>query len=606
MGRLKSLLSRARNLTPFLIFGLLIAVPLAKAQFLPAASIEEPGIGGGGAGPKSLQRTQTAIINDTQNGTVSLDTFIASCDTTVDGKLSSNGVLCNIFTGLIGMLGTTNNVVASTQADGSTKQVLVQSPGAIGSTTNLISQLYEHPPASSTEYIADLIDNMKHPFVPRAYAQGLGFSSLSPVLGLWKIFRNVSYLFFVVIFVVVGFLIMIRSKIGSQAAVTVQQVLPKLVISLILVTFSYAIVGLMIDIMYLAIFLLIGVIGGPAGTIAGGQTGTINLREISLSNDIFTSGFGLITNGAATNVAEGLNTVVSNILGNLGWNETISKVFSAGVGVVFLLIFIVAILYALFRVFMALIGAYVGIFFSVIFAPIQLMFGALPGQNTFQKWIQGILENLIVFPTIVLLILIAYFITALPGGADSTGFAAPQLGGGAGNTAFWQALIAFGAIMAMPEVIKVAKGIMKGEIDITGGQLFKNLAVGNQYAAPFVGGTLGGLYGAGAGAFAAQRQSGWDLRRILSGAIRGADYKGGTMGGVSRTVPQGFSRGQSVSGFIDRALEGKLLNPDVINRQLEALRKSTENKTKGGGTSGTSGGGAGTTTKSGGGGARAI
>ena len=53
---------------------------------------------------------------------------------------------------------------------------------------------------------------------------------------------------------------MFRAKINPQTVVTIQSAIPKAVVALILVTFSYAIAGLMIDLMYLLIGLIFGVI----------------------------------------------------------------------------------------------------------------------------------------------------------------------------------------------------------------------------------------------------------------------------------------------------------------------------------------------------------
>ena len=124
------------------------------------------------------------------------------------------------------------------------------SPYAHGLTDTLgdyIAYMYSTPPASTEVFIADLLDSAN--IVEPAYAQGLGFASLTPILGAWKIFRNVSYFFFIIAFLAIGFMIMFRQKIGGQTVVTAQQALPRIIISLLAVTFSFAIAGFLIDIM---------------------------------------------------------------------------------------------------------------------------------------------------------------------------------------------------------------------------------------------------------------------------------------------------------------------------------------------------------------------
>src|SRR5258708_14361646 len=75
-------------------------------------------------------------------------------------------------------------------------------------------------------------------------------------------------------------MIMFRVKISPQVVVSVQSALPKIAIALVLVTFSYAIAGFLIDIMYVFVglfslvfsrFTVAGVsfVGGSAGAVTG-------------------------------------------------------------------------------------------------------------------------------------------------------------------------------------------------------------------------------------------------------------------------------------------------------------------------------------------------
>lgn len=487
------------------------------------------------------------------------------------------------------------------------------SPGAVQTTTSYMARMMGTPPASSVEYIAYLRDSFSNPFGAQpAYAQGIGFSSLSPVLGLWRLFRNLAYFLFVIIFLVTGFLIMFRSKIGGQAAVTVQQALPKMIVSLLLVTFSYAIAGLLIDVMYLLIYLIIGIfqIQGHA------DLDFAELVRKAFEYNIFSNGLDLIANGRSGgmvgDIAGALGNLTVDALGlEQGWLG--AYVVQGAANIVFTLILAVAILVALFRVFFNLLISYISVFLLVIFSPIQLLLGALPGQNTFGPWVKSIFEKLLVFPVIIAMIFIAYYFTKVSFTTTNTGFSAPQLSsnqGSVGSTVYGS-LIALGVILAMPEVVKITQGLMKGKIDISGKQLAENLFAGNQYAAPVVGLAAGAGYGAVAGGVAAYRARGLDLRQIARGSLMGFQDPSSNKvyGGLRRTGPQGFSYGQNVAGFIDRAREGKLFNPDTINRQLDAIRKSTEaarggdtsgGKSSSGGASGSSGAG------SKGGGARGV
>lgn len=84
------------------------------------------------------------------------------------------------------------------------------------------------------------------PFADTALAQQVNYNQpfLAAVFGVWTFFRNISYGIVSIILIFVGFMIMTRRRISQQAVVTVQYALPKIVIALILITFSYPIAAI--------------------------------------------------------------------------------------------------------------------------------------------------------------------------------------------------------------------------------------------------------------------------------------------------------------------------------------------------------------------------
>ena len=83
-----------------------------------------------------------------------------------------------------------------------------QTLGALPILGNGIVALYGNPPASSIDYFAYVKQNLaEHNLVQQAYAQtpGYGFQALSPVIPLWRAFRNVVYALFILVFVFYGF-----------------------------------------------------------------------------------------------------------------------------------------------------------------------------------------------------------------------------------------------------------------------------------------------------------------------------------------------------------------------------------------------------------------
>ncbi|MCX6726109.1 MAG: hypothetical protein NT052_02230 [Candidatus Shapirobacteria bacterium] len=121
--------------------------------------------------------------------------------------------------------------------------------GLLPTSIMLFSGIYQFQPASGTHYLADL--GRKIGVIQPTFAVANSFNSftaMEPLQKIWTKFRDFSYIIFAIILVAMGFAIMFRVKISPQAVITIQSALPKVVIALILITFSYAIVGLILDI----------------------------------------------------------------------------------------------------------------------------------------------------------------------------------------------------------------------------------------------------------------------------------------------------------------------------------------------------------------------
>ncbi|NMA29483.1 MAG: hypothetical protein GX943_00240, partial [Candidatus Pacebacteria bacterium] len=300
--------------------------------------------------------------------------------------------------------------------------------GLIGTVNSGIIAMYD-PPASSKIYVADLLQNAK--IIPQAQAQGLGFSSLNPILETWKSFRNIAYLFFVVIFLVIGFMIMFRAKIG-QAAITVQQAIPSIVVALLAVTFSYAIAGFLIDLMYLLMYMLATLFDGGADLITG--------NFFTLVSTMFTGFWGNMET-AVTNLMDGLLGQKFLGQGALRFLSTLSATVIVGL----------AILLGTFKIFFELLKSYIAIILQVVFAPIILMIGAIPGQNPFFSWIKGFIGNLAMWPIVMICLLVNRMLTQ---GTHSSGGFMPPFLIGEGQAETIPILIGVGILLVIPEIMK--------------------------------------------------------------------------------------------------------------------------------------------------------
>ena len=321
-------------------------------------------------------------------------------------------------------------------------------PGRTGGLTqdiaNLMSQMYAYPPANTGRYVADVMDNAG--IASPAYAQGLGFASLDPILGLWKMFRNVAYFFFIAIIIVIGIMIMLRQKISAQASVTAQQALPSIIISLILVTFSYAIAGLLIDVMYVSMFLIAGLFSSVTDQ---GSQGLVSMNIFELGGMLYTNGAGF--GGVGNNI-----DFVSSIVQNLGAGNVTSGIVGLLGGLTLSIVIAIAVLIGLVKLFFELLKSYASIIMSVVFAPLYLMMGAIPGKNAFSPWIKNLVGNLAAFPTVLLFIIMFVIFTGQIGISGNGGFMPPYLiGNGQGNLAGY--VIGLAILLALPEIVKDIK-----------------------------------------------------------------------------------------------------------------------------------------------------
>jgi hypothetical protein len=302
-----------------------------------------------------------------------------------------------------------------------------------------------------------------------------GYTYLKESLHLdtvWGFFRNVAYVFFVIIMVIAGFMIMFRHKLGGQTLVTLGNALPQVILGIILVTFSFAIVGLVMD----AGKTSMGIISSEFASMYDKDDAVEKPDKDIVAIDSVNK----LANQAMQNVKkEGIlvkqirklpmigapiadamtglgNTVVGTVLEAYlmyGLNRAIGHIkesdidmdsdvylvdllldpfvwlVKAGVDVAvfeigqmlilpFLIrniILLLVTLYASFKLFLTMITTYFKLFLNVVFGPIQIALGSLPGNfSMIAKWFKSVLANVLVFVGIHLVIhLFAYLSIAI-------------------------------------------------------------------------------------------------------------------------------------------------------------------------------------------------
>lgn len=380
-------------------------------------------------------------------------------------------------------------VVGSSSLHPETNSEAIAKNGALAYSTRLVTGLYANPPASGVEYFASQIEKF-NPIQP-AYAQtGIGYKALTPVQALWTVFRNASYVGFIIVFVVIGFMVMFRAHISPQAVATVQDSIPRIVIALFLVTFSYAIAGLMIDFMFLILNVIINLLGS---SIVNGQPiiDPAKASEVAFNKSII----HVIVNAwpaLVRTTAEALGQLLSDVV-KIGNIEKLLTWTITGIGG---LIVGIAALFIMFRIFMMLLMAYITIILLTLVAPFFFLIQALPGNNGAKEWFKQMASNISVFPTVALMIIFAGIITGIGAfggtGAGTLGAESvqkfPLLSGGLSTDAIGK-IIGIGMLFAIPEVATLVKGMFgtKGGPNI-GGAVMGGLAAGASAGGRFAGG----------------------------------------------------------------------------------------------------------------------
>ncbi len=300
-----------------------------------------------------------------------------------------------VQTGLVMAVG---GYIKSEESDTGDKKVSWQpvddKGGAMGIVAGATATMYKEGPVGTQQYLAYLGQKAKIGPAP-IYAQSIqGFDILSPILKLWEWSRNLVYIFYVIIFIVIGVMIIMRHRLGGQVQITVINSIPNIIISLILVTFSFAISGLIIDAMHLAtgvihsgFFGTNGIAEEPPGSDYSFQSPEMSTFKIFGTADItnFDTAFemGDIEGVMGQKV---INFVVDIIEGVANFNTLVSAVLS------------IAAVTAMFKIFFTLLTKYLGFMLSPVIAPFQFLLGSIPGKSeSISGWFKGMFSSVAAF-----------------------------------------------------------------------------------------------------------------------------------------------------------------------------------------------------------------
>lgn len=332
------------------------------------------------------------------------------------------------------------------------------SGGALGTTTNLIGMLYQNPPVRTADYLASVGQGLGIVKTANAQVVGSGAQVLNPILKLWQVSRNISYVLMIIIFLVIGLMVMFRNKINPQTVISAQAALPGLIIGLVMITFSYFFAGLISDMAFVGTNVV-----GYYFVAAQGKLDTSKMtpdeaktwnnqqalvQQINTESilSIFSQFVGIVTQdkaqGALANIYNRFNQdvreridwlagiisyqfigspaqqipAIGQFIGPViglvtGISAARDPTAVLGIAVAFISTFV--LIYAMVKLLLRLVNSYLTIIFLTFTAPFQLLIAALPGrQGIATNWILNILANVLVFPAVLA---VFYFVAFLLG-----------------------------------------------------------------------------------------------------------------------------------------------------------------------------------------------
>lgn len=248
----------------------------------------------------------------------------------------------------------------------------VQEPGALFIAGNIADAGLRMPvPINTDQYLATI-----NPLTPTTVnAQAVDELDTSGLVKLWQNVRNAAFAFSALALVVIGFMIMFRTKLDPRTSITAMNSLPKIIFAMILIYFSFAISGFMLDMGRLALQVVYRTIPFSGGAVA---SGLLELMVIILLGFLMAAGSG-----------------VGVVIG-------VALLLLALIIVIFLFVIILTLIYHMLRRYMQFIV-------YTIFSPLFFLWGALPGQSSF-GWFKSQLSNILAIPAMLLIIRLAAYI----------------------------------------------------------------------------------------------------------------------------------------------------------------------------------------------------
>jgi len=352
---------------------------------------------------------------------------------------------------------------------------------------NYLAEYYTSTPISGIKYIHGKLNKLQ---ITPAYAQdGFGFNAFDggPIQNLWKATRDASYALIVLASIILAFMIMFRIKVSPQLVITAQSAIPKIAFALIFITFSFAIAGLMIDLMNVSIaivFLIFNASGVMQTNVFDAYNFLVNGR-IANTNPHMDLGIITVYTYYMMMFITAYIMAAINTIGELSVVGVITGVFVLIGGIVAIPVVIIYSIIHFFKLIILSLKIYTSIIASIILAPLILLSGVVSNGFGFGKWLKDLITNLAVFPAMTLFWILAFMFLSMtmgilndltdlvgiggnvglifdPNLSDGSTWNPPYAFGASLDSLLWL-MLSFFSFTFIPSAAEIVKGILSGK-----------------------------------------------------------------------------------------------------------------------------------------------
>ncbi|MEK7472468.1 MAG: hypothetical protein AAB625_00335 [Patescibacteria group bacterium] len=244
-------------------------------------------------------------------------------------------------------------------------------------------------PISGIGYVKNLINKFNP--VTEVNAQGFGFNTgADSIKKLWQATRDISYALLVLAVIVISFMIMFRMKISPQLVISVQSALPNIIFTTILITFSYAIAGFAIDLMYVVIGLITSLL------ITSGFSGH-DFKDLFDELTTNHSAFGLMYSYWVAFFYNAFLTLFTS-----SFEISLLLIIFAFLSILFIIFWSIKIIYVILKNFAMVV-------LTIAIGPLEILMGAFTGKSTFGGWLKKLISYLAVYPLLGMIFFFSFF-----------------------------------------------------------------------------------------------------------------------------------------------------------------------------------------------------